>query len=169
MATMLLSGVAMQHVQFQNATPGAENFGFSINYFDNLFKIEESINFFAFGHVFLEIRYFGILISYLWIFESRSFGAGNFAQHAWKPLGNDGKTIFSDYRRLVLDIFENFNLLTLVSIRRNLEIYYFLGGYSYLILKNNIRKVFMSFYAVVVEISYLNMLFCFHGHISESA
>ena len=165
MTTMLMSDIAMQHVRFRKATPGADTFGISINYFDNLFKIEESIYFFAFGYVFLEIRYFGILTSYFQIFESEALKTGIFAQHPWKPLENDGKTIFSDYRRLVLDIFENFNLLTLVSIRRNLEIYYFLGAYSYLIIKNNIRKVFVSFYAVVVEISYLNMLFCFHGHI----
>ena len=55
--------------------------------------------------------------------------------------------------------FENFNLLTLVSIRRNLGIYYFLREYSRLMLKNNIRTGFVRFRSILVEISYLGRVF----------
>ena len=93
-----------QHAQFRKATSGIRTFGSSIDYFCNLFKNEKTIYFFAFGYVLLEIWYFGVLTSNFQIFQSEALEPGIFAQHAWKPLGNDGKTFYSDYRCLVLSI-----------------------------------------------------------------
>ena len=105
-----------QHAQFRKVTSGIRTSGFSIGYFRNLFKNEKTIYFFAFGYVLLEIQFFGILTSNFQIFESEVFGSEFFAQHLWKPMGNDGNTFYSDCRCLVLNIFENFDALILVSI-----------------------------------------------------
>ena len=156
---MRQSDKAMQHAQFQKATFGTRTFGVSIDYFCNLFKNKELIYFFTFGYVFLEIQCFGILTSYFQIFESEALETGIFAQHLWKPMGNNENIFYSDYRYLVLNIFENFNLCTLVSIRRNLGIYYFLREYSHLMLKNNIRTGLVGFHSILVEISYLGRAF----------
>jgi hypothetical protein len=131
--------------------------------------MEESIYFSAFGCVFLEIQYFGILTSYFQIFESEALETGVFAHHPWKPMGNNGNIFFSDYRCLVLDIFEKLNLLTLVSIRRNLGNYCFLREHSHLMLKNNIRTGLVRFRSILVEISYLGRALSFHVVIFESA